>query len=148
MRHKKTIRSPKVVGWGTLWGRHLVGFLLSGTQGKPPMELIGAVVGMSQTKTCVCTCNVPSFIVGWSVCVFYAGFILFFLNLDPLGMCPLLRKFQQPAPSPAISSFHAPHSSVATSCVGTTAPVTTEEPLVSGPCSLLTGPWWWIEHGE
>ena len=57
-RHKKTIGSPKVVGWGTLWGRHLVGFLLSGTQGKPPMELIGAVVGMSQTKTCLCTCTI------------------------------------------------------------------------------------------
>ena len=84
-RHKKTIGSPKVVGWGTLWGRHLVGFLLSGTQGKPPMELIGAVVGMSQTKTCLCTCTII-YRGLVCVCVFYAGFILFFLNLDPLGM--------------------------------------------------------------
>ena len=76
-RHKKTIGSPKVVGWGTLWGRHLVGFLLSGTQGKPPMELIGAVVGMSQTKTCLCTCTIicRGLVCVWCVLCWFHPFL-------------------------------------------------------------------------
>ena len=84
-QENETIGSPKVVGWGTLWGRHLVGFLLSGTQGKPPMEL-------AWPKQKLAYVHVPSFIMGWSVCVcaahrhFEYSCLKLFLNLDPLGM--------------------------------------------------------------